>query len=173
MSVALSTTWKNALLLIYDGYSYIIDKQNDQKIFRKCEHARKFKCRGRLHTDLNNIFIKTVGDHENHTADPRSIPIREYYDRLRKESQQNQTNPHNILTQANIDVKDEVRVQLTSNDHLKRNVGHWRQEINAVPTPSTINFPVVPDKYNRTTHDTTFLRERHWSNLRSIISFFY
>ena len=63
----------------------------------KCEHARKFKCRGRLHTDLNSIFIKTVGDYENHTADPRFVPIREYYDRLRKESQQNQINPHNIL----------------------------------------------------------------------------
>ena len=63
----------------------------------KCEHGRKFKCRGRLHTDLNNIFTKTVGDYENHTADPRSVPIREYYDRLRKESQQNQINPHNIL----------------------------------------------------------------------------
>ena len=159
MSVALSATSKNVPLLIYDGYSYIIDKQNDQRIFWKCEHARKFKWRGPLHTDLNNIFIKTVGDHENHTADPRSVPIREYYDRLRKESQQNQTNPHNILTQANIGVKDELRVQLTSNDHLKRNVRRWRQVINAVSTPSTINFPVVPDKYNRTTSDTTFLRK--------------
>ena len=63
----------------------------------KCEHARKFKCRGRFHTDLNNIFIKTVADYENHTADSHSVPIREYYDRLRKESQQNQINPHNIL----------------------------------------------------------------------------
>ena len=61
------------------------------------EHVREFKCRGRLHTDLNNIFIKTVGDYENHTTDPRSVPIREYYDRLRKESQQNQINRHNIL----------------------------------------------------------------------------
>ena len=38
--------------------------------------------------------MKTVGDYENHAADPRSVPIREYYDRLRKESQQNQINPH-------------------------------------------------------------------------------
>ncbi|CAF1331691.1 unnamed protein product [Rotaria sordida] len=159
MSVTLSTTSKNASLLIHDGYSYIIDKRNDKKILWKCEHAKKFKCRGRLQTDLNNVFIRTTGDHENHTADPRSGPIRQYYDRLRKESEQNQTNPHNILTQANIGVQDEVRVQLTSNDHLKRNIRRWRQEINVAPTPSTIDFPVVPDKYHQTTRDTTFLRK--------------
>ena len=159
MSVTLSTTSKKAPLLIHDGYSYIIDKRNEKKILWKCEHARKFKCRGRLHTDLNNIFIQTVGDHENHTADPRSGPIRQYYDRLRKESEQNQTNPHNILTQTNIGVQDEVRVQLICNDHLKRNVRRWRQEINAAPTPSSLDFPVVPDKYHQTTRDTTFLRK--------------
>ena len=71
---------------------------------------------------MNNTFIQTVDDHENHTADPRSGPIRRYYDRLRKESQQNQTNLHNILTQTNIGVEDEVRVQLICNDHLKRNI---------------------------------------------------
>ncbi|CAF4063073.1 unnamed protein product [Rotaria sp. Silwood1] len=159
MSVTLSTTSKNALLLIYNGYSYIIDKRNDKKILWKCEHAKKFKCRGRLHTDLNNVFIQTVGAHENHPADPRSGAIRQYYDRLRKESEQNQTNPHNILTQANIGVQDEVRDQLTSNDHLKRNIRPWRQETNVAPTPSTIDFPVVPDKYHRTTRNITFLRK--------------
>ena len=76
MSVTLSTTSKNAPLLIHNGFSYIIDRRSDKKILWKCEHARKFKCYGRLHTDLNNIFIQTVGDHENHTGDPRSGQIR-------------------------------------------------------------------------------------------------
>ncbi|CAF3470781.1 unnamed protein product [Rotaria socialis] len=159
MSVILSSTSKNAPLLIYNGLSYIVDRRSDKKILWKCEHARKFKCRARLQTDLNNVFIQTVGDHENHTGDPRSGPIRQYYDRLRRESQQNQAIPHNILTQTNIGVQDEVRVQLTSNHHLKRNIRRWRQETNAAPTPFNINFPVVPDNYHQTTRDTIFLRK--------------
>ena len=137
MSVTLSTTSKNAPLFIHDGYSYIIVRRTD-KILWKCEYFRKFKCRSRLHTDLNNILIKTVGNHENHFGDPRSGLIRLYYDRLRQESLKNQTNPHNILTQANISVEDEVRVQLTSNNNLKRNVRRWRQETSTAPIPLNI-----------------------------------
>ena len=103
MSIILSTTSKNAPLLIYNGF-YIMDRRTDKKILWKCEFSRKFQCHGRLHTDLSNKFIQTVGDHENYTGDPRSGLIRQYYDRLRTESQQNQTNPHNILTQVNIGV---------------------------------------------------------------------
>ena len=128
----ISYSINNAPLFIHDGYSYIIDRRTNKKILWKCEYSRKFKCRGRLHTDLNNILIKTVGNHENHIGDPRSGLIRVYYDRLREESLKNQTNPHNILTQANISVQDEVRVQLTSNHHLKRNVRRCRQEINTI-----------------------------------------
>ncbi|CAF1331167.1 unnamed protein product, partial [Didymodactylos carnosus] len=148
----------NAPLLIHNDFSYIIDRRNDEKIFWKCEHARKYACHGRLHTDLSNVFIKTVGDHENHTGNPRSGLIRQYYERLQGESQQNQTNPHNILTQTNIGVPDEVHIQLPSNENLKRNIRRWRQEDNAVSTPTNINFPIIPNKYHRTTRDTIFFR---------------
>ena len=38
---------------------------------------------------------------------------------------QNQTNPHNILTQTNIGVAEEVRVQLSNDSNLKRNIRRW------------------------------------------------
>ncbi|CAF0848163.1 unnamed protein product, partial [Didymodactylos carnosus] len=98
-------------------------------------------------------------NHENHTGNPRYGSIRQYYERLQVESQQNQTNPHNILTQTNIGVPDEVRIQLPSNENLKRNIRRWRQEDNAVSTPTNINFPIIPNKYHRTTRDTIFFRK--------------
>ncbi|CAF2150700.1 unnamed protein product [Rotaria magnacalcarata] len=73
-----------------------------------------------------------------------------------EESEQNQTIPHNILTQINIGVQGEVRVQIANNDYLKRNIRRWRQATKAAPTPSTINFPVVSDLYYRTTRDKYF-----------------
>ncbi|CAF0954419.1 unnamed protein product [Adineta steineri] len=172
MSVTLSKTSKNAPLLIHDGYSYVIDKRNAKKILWKCEYSRKFKCRGRLHTDLNSIFDKTVGKHENHVGNQRSGLIRVYYERLREESLKNQTNPHNILTQANIGVRDEVRVQLTHNDNLKRNVRRWREETSTAAIPLDINFPVIPDKYYRTTRDTLFLRNDTGPNSDRMLIFF-
>ncbi|CAF1154416.1 unnamed protein product [Didymodactylos carnosus] len=144
--------------IVFHGFTFSNANLNDEKIFWKCEHARKYACHGRLHTDLSNVFIKTVGDHENHTGNPRSGLIRQYYERLQGESQQNQTNPHNILTQTNIGVPDEVHIQLPSNENLKRNIRRWRQEDNAVSTPTNINFPIIPNKYHRTTRDTIFFR---------------
>ncbi|CAF1179479.1 unnamed protein product [Didymodactylos carnosus] len=153
MSITLSKTSKNAPLLIHNGFSYIIDRRNDEKIFWKCEHARKYACHGRLHTDLSNVFIKTVDDHENHTGNPRSGLIRQYYERLQVESQQNQTNPHNILTQTNIGVPDEV-------------------QDNAVSTPTNINLPIIPNKYHRTTRDTIFFRKDTGPGSNRLLIFF-
>ena len=86
MSVTLSKTSKNTPLLIYNGFSYTIDQRSGKKIYWRCEHAKKYGCHERLYTDLNNIFIKTIGEHENHTGDPRAEPTRQYYERLQTKS---------------------------------------------------------------------------------------
>jgi hypothetical protein len=48
MSVTLSKTSKNAPLLIYNGYSYTIDRKSETKLLWKCEYSRKYFCHGRL-----------------------------------------------------------------------------------------------------------------------------
>ncbi|CAF4150368.1 unnamed protein product, partial [Rotaria sordida] len=108
MSVSLSKTSKNAPVLIYNGYSYTIDRKSETEILWKRKYSRKYACHGRLHTKLNYEFIKTVGEHENHTGNSRCEATRKYYEKLKQESEQNQTNPHNILTQINIGVPDEL-----------------------------------------------------------------
>ncbi|CAF4047715.1 unnamed protein product, partial [Rotaria sp. Silwood1] len=102
------------------------------------------KCswRARLHTISNYEFIKTVGEHENQIGNSRCVSTRTFYESLRQESEQNQTNLYNILTPANICVPDEVLVQLPTNDSLKRNFHRWRQENTTELTSVTIDFPV-------------------------------
>ena len=146
-----------------------MDRRTDKKILWKCEFSRKFQCDGPLHTDLSNKFI---GDQENPTDDRRSGPIRQYYHRLRTEPQQNQTNSHNILTQVNIGVQDEVRLKITNNDNLKRNIRCWRQQAHAAPVPSSIDFPVVPDSYHRTTCDIILLRKDIGPTSNRLLRFF-
>ena len=121
MSATVTKTSKNQPLLIHNGYSYTIDRKTEAKILWKCSYAKKYACHGQLHTKLNYEFIKTVGQHENHIGNSRGEATRKYYEQLRQEFEQNQTNPHNVLTQTNIGVPDEVLICLPSNHNLKRN----------------------------------------------------
>ena len=172
MSVTLTKTSKNTPLLIHHGYSYIINRKSVTKILWKCEYPREYSCHGRLHTTSNYYFIKTVGKHEDHLGNSRCAITRKYFGKLKHESEQNYTNPHNILTQANIGVPDEVRVQLPMNDSFKRNVRHWRQVTTTEPTPTGIGFSVIPAKYHQTIRSAIFFRKDTNPNLNRMLLFF-
>ncbi|CAF4766304.1 unnamed protein product, partial [Rotaria sp. Silwood2] len=172
MSVTLTKTSKNTPLLIHNSYSYTIDKKTVTKILWKCEYSRKYSCHGRLHTTSNYEFIKIVGQHGNHVGNSRYAATRKYFEKLKQESEQNHTNPHNILTQVNIGVPDEVRVQLPTNNSLKRNVRRWRQVTTTEPTPTAIDFPVIPTKYHQTTRNTIFFSERYRSRFEQNVIVF-
>ncbi|CAF1541239.1 unnamed protein product [Adineta ricciae] len=172
MSVTITKTSKEKPLLIYNGYSYTIDQKNETKILWKCIYARKYVCHGRLHTKLNYEFIKTVGQHENHIGNSKDEATRKYYEHLRSECQQNQTTTHNVLTQTNIGVPDEVLVCLPSTSNLKRNIRHWRREHTTEPTPTNIDFPVVPSKYHNTTRNSSFFRKDTGPGPNRFILFF-
>ncbi|CAF3496035.1 unnamed protein product [Rotaria socialis] len=172
MSVTLTKTSKNTPLLIHNSYSYTIDRKTVTKILWKCEYSRKYSCHGRLHTTSNYELIKIVGEHENHVGNSRCAATRKYFEKLKQESEQNHTTPHNILTQVNIGVPDEVRVQLPTNYNLKRNVRRWRQVTTTAPTPTTIDFPAIPTKYHQTTRNTIFFRKDTGSGLNRMLLFF-
>ncbi|CAF0961485.1 unnamed protein product [Rotaria sordida] len=63
----LSTSQKNKSLLLSKGFSYIIDKTTIDKTYWKCEHARKRKCKGRVHTDYINTTLLYDNDNHNHS----------------------------------------------------------------------------------------------------------
>ena len=172
MSVALTKTSKNTLILIHHGYQYTIDQKSVTKILWKCEYSRKYSCHGRLHTTSNYDFIKTVGEHDNHVGNSRCAATGKYFKKLKQESEQNHTNPHNILTQANIGIPDEIRCQLRTNDSLKRNVRRWRQVTTTEPTPTGIGFSLIPTKYHQTTRNTIFFRKDTGLDLNRMLLFF-
>uniref|UniRef100_A0A915P1F2 SHSP domain-containing protein n=2 Tax=Meloidogyne TaxID=189290 RepID=A0A915P1F2_9BILA len=67
------TTRRNRPKYLYEGALYVyhgMSSKKDAKYWR-CEffNARDIKCRGRLHTDLNDVVIRQIGDHVcNHNA---------------------------------------------------------------------------------------------------------
>ena len=60
-------TRKNKTKLQHEGFLYVFDKLNSdgEKKFRRCEkfNTREVNCHGRLHTSLEDIVLKTVGQH--------------------------------------------------------------------------------------------------------------
>ncbi|KAI3411192.1 hypothetical protein GPALN_003275 [Globodera pallida] len=63
---------RNKEKLRFDGFLYTFDKFNaDNRIkFWRCE--QKDECRGRIHTDLNNNFLKLVTAH-THESDVANV----------------------------------------------------------------------------------------------------
>ncbi|CAF4056774.1 unnamed protein product [Rotaria sordida] len=79
----LSTTQKNKPLLLSKGFSYIIDKTTIDKTDWKREHARKLKCKGRVHTDYINTTLLYENDNHNHSGNAISIEIRIFEEKVR------------------------------------------------------------------------------------------
>ncbi|CAF4861380.1 unnamed protein product, partial [Rotaria socialis] len=61
-----STTEKNKPLLICKGFAYTIDKTTNDKTYWKCEHVRKFKCKGGIHTNCTHTTLLHENDNHNH-----------------------------------------------------------------------------------------------------------
>lgn len=59
---------KNKKLLILDNYIYHQERDGSSKVYWKCNYYKKFRCRGRVHTQYDQV-VKYV-DH-NHAADIR------------------------------------------------------------------------------------------------------
>ena len=59
----------------YDGYIYVFDKngQCGTRKFWRCEE--KDYCRGRIHTDMQNNYLRDVTQH-SHQPDPSHVAAR-------------------------------------------------------------------------------------------------
>ena len=78
-----STTEKNKPLLLGKGFSYTIDITTNDKTYWKCEHARKFKCKGRMHTNYTHTILSHENDNHKHPGNPVSTEIRVFEEKIR------------------------------------------------------------------------------------------
>ncbi|CAF4094592.1 unnamed protein product [Rotaria magnacalcarata] len=51
-----------------ESFAYTIDKTTNDKTYWKCEHVRKFKCKGRIHTNCTHTILLHENDNHNHPA---------------------------------------------------------------------------------------------------------
>ena len=79
----LSKTQRNKTLLVCNGFSYTIDKTNNDKTYWKCEYARTIKCKGRVHTNNINTIMLHENNNHNHSGNALSSEIRLFEEKVR------------------------------------------------------------------------------------------
>jgi hypothetical protein len=115
----LSKTQKNKPLLLCNGFSYTIDKSTDEKIYWKCEFARKFKCKGRLHSDnLMTIVLHETNNH-SHPGSALSSEIRIFEEKIRDRAVNYNESTQTVIDNCLINLSDNAVARIPNFKHIK------------------------------------------------------
>ncbi|CAF2132253.1 unnamed protein product, partial [Rotaria magnacalcarata] len=118
-------------------FAYTIDKTTNDKTYWKCEHVRKFKCKGRIHTNCTHTTLLHENDNHNHPGNPVSTEIRIFEEKIR----------HRVLN-ANEATQNVIDYCLTNlSDHA---------DLPEIPHDKTFNL--IPDKLTTTKQNSLFLQ---------------
>ncbi|CAF4467107.1 unnamed protein product, partial [Didymodactylos carnosus] len=151
--------------MILDGYSYIQDRQTDEKTYWRCENHKTFNCHYRIHTcnsTNSQTHVTIINRNGNHTtscnSDPIKILLRKFHENVVDRAKNTQESTDTVLSQCISNLPDPARVRLPPLDHVKRTIQHHRK-INDLPQiPNNVDFPCVPILLQSTKRNEIFLR---------------
>ncbi|CAF3449814.1 unnamed protein product [Rotaria socialis] len=135
-----STTEKNKPLLICKGFAYTIDKTTNDKTYWKCEHVRKFKCKGRIHTNCTHTTLLHEDDNHNHPALNSNEATQ------------------NVIDYCLMNLSDHAVARLPDFKHVKRNIQNHRVKKDFPKIPHDKTFNLIPDKLTTTKRNSLFLQ---------------
>jgi FLYWCH zinc finger domain len=75
------TSNKGKPLLVYDGYIFKKNKSTEKVTYWICQHGA---CNATVHTDSNDQYLKSRGNHETHLPSPEQIELRNFRDIVKK-----------------------------------------------------------------------------------------
>ncbi|CAF3126501.1 unnamed protein product [Rotaria socialis] len=135
-----STTEKNKPLLNCKGFAYTIDKATDDKTYWKCGHVRKFKCKGRIHTNCAHTTLLHENDSHNHPALNSNEATQ------------------NVIDYCLTNLSDHAVARVPDFKHVKRNIRNHRVKKDLPEIPHDKTFNVIPDKLTTTKRNSLFLQ---------------
>ena len=157
-SFTISTTEKNKPLLILNGFNYTIDRSTDKKTYWKCEFCRTIKCKGRIHTDLNNTNILFENNEHNHPASAVTNEVRLFQDKIRSRAADTTESTQRVIDQCLNDVSDQMVARLPNFKYIKRNIQRQRQKNDLPQIPHDRNFTMTPTSLTVTIRNDKFLQ---------------
>ena len=163
-SLQLTTTAKGRPLMVLDGYSYIRDRQTDEKTHWPCENHEKFNCHYRIHTcnfTTNAAHANILKCNGVHTTSchrgPLEISLGKFHEDLdRTKSTQESTDI--VLWKCLTELWRGARLRLPPLDDDKRPIRHHRKENDLPSILNDVNFPPVPTSLKFTKRNELFLR---------------
>ena len=164
-SVQFTTTAKGRPLMVIDGYSYIRDRQTDEKTYWRCGNHRKFNCHYRIHTcnfTTNAAHANILKCNGVHTTschrDPLEISLRKFHEDLIDRTKTTQESNDIVLSKCLTQLSTPARLRLPPLDHVERTIRHHRKENDLPSIPNDVNFPSVPSILKFTKQNELFLR---------------
>ncbi|CAF5174778.1 unnamed protein product, partial [Rotaria magnacalcarata] len=140
----LSKTQKNKPLLLSKGFTYTIDKTTDEKTYWKCEHVRKLKCKGRVHTNSINTALLYENDNHNHNGNAVSIEIRLFEEKVRDRATNSNETTQAVIDNCLTNLSDHAVVRLPEFKHIKRNIQNQRGQNNLPKITHDKTFDRIP-----------------------------
>jgi len=95
-SISFITSNKGKSILVYDGYLYKMNKATVKVKYWTCQERT---CSASVHTDSNDQFIKSKGNHYSHLPSPEEIEWRTFKNVVKKRIIQESTPIGMILDQ--------------------------------------------------------------------------
>ncbi|CAF1040298.1 unnamed protein product [Didymodactylos carnosus] len=157
-AITISTTERNKPLLMFNGYNYTVDKTTDEKTYWKCAHCRTIKCKGRIHTDVNNTTVLLENSDHNHPPSAVSNEVRSFEDKVRSRAVNTNESTQDVINNCLKNVSDQMVARIPDFKHIKRNIQRQRQKNDFPPIPHDKNFNTIPAELTTTMRHDKFLQ---------------
>ena len=94
----LKTKYGGPMIVTTDHHKYYKDKTMKSVITWKCKESTALKCKGRIHTDLEQNFKKVANPNHNHLVTEQETEVQEFKNNIKKDAKENPLEkPQNIL----------------------------------------------------------------------------
>ncbi|KAL7078821.1 hypothetical protein ACQ4LE_002683, partial [Meloidogyne hapla] len=130
-----------------DGFLYVFDRVNATKTIKFWRCELKDECRGRIHTDMENNFLKIITEH-THEANISKVEALKIVTAVRRRAIGYQEPPAQIRANVitNSCISSPVLAQLPSANSIKKIIKRARKE--KTETPSIPKQPVIKQSMN-------------------------
>lgn len=145
MEISLEDSNKGKKKLIIDGYSYHLERQNEEKYSWVCSKKKKFFCKSRVHTECKvsdcHTILRNPSAH-NHDPDAYQKEISKISSKIKNDARCIAEKPSQIITNNVVQCQPDCRSYLPNTKALKQTISRVRcKNLREPKTLSDISFP--------------------------------
>ncbi|CAF4465447.1 unnamed protein product [Rotaria socialis] len=122
------------------------------------EYVRKFKCKGRIHTNCIHTILLHENDNHNHPGNPVSTETRIFEEKILHRALNSNEATQNAIDYCLTNLSDNIVARLPDFKHAKRNIQNRRGKTDLPEIPHDKTFNQISDKLTTTNRNSVFLQ---------------